>query len=249
MKYFIPLLILIIFISPQTAFANSHFSAKEHNFTVFFDENWRQFTEQDIKEFSLKDQENLFSSFFTVDKNIYLYIKKFDSSHPYAEIMHTSENYFKETPSDLFKEDRLYKPIEALIGNKIIDFSYNFSEKTFFYETEFISSAKSKYKIFSLWKMQGDSLFEFNFILYDDYKVNEETIRLLSKSIDFNFYSDTNTVPKEDNEKILLKDSNKNKDINTFMDLVLSKNMIYFLIIVFVLFFIIRIVSKNTSRI
>jgi hypothetical protein len=248
MKFFIPFLLFAAFIFPQSVFANSHFSLKEHNFTVFFDENWRQVTDQDIEEFSSKERENLISSFFITNKNVYLYINKIDSSHPFFNILHISEKYFKETPRDLFKEDRVYKPIETSIGNKIIDFRYDFANMSLFYETEFITSGNSKYKIFSLWKKQNDIILEFNFVVYDDFKNNEEMINFLVKSIDFNFYSDTNTVPKEDNVKTILTETNKNKELNNFMEFILTKQMIYYLISAFVFFFIILLFIKYTRK-
>jgi hypothetical protein len=248
MKHLFLLLILTIFIFPSSVFASSHFSLKEHNFTVFFNENWRQFTEQDIEKFSTKDRENLISSFFTTDKNVYLYIKKYDSSHPFHTIILNSKKYYQETPKAVFKEERLFKSIEVIIGKKIIDFSYNFEEMNTFYETELVTSNNTKFKIYSFWKMQNEQLLEFQFVAYDNYKVNKEMIYLLTESMDFNFHSDSNTVIKEDSQKIYLDSSEQNKNVTNILEVLLTKKTIIILSGLLVIFFLISFALRFTNR-
>jgi hypothetical protein len=245
LRHFLLLLFSTLFIFifySETNAEDTHYSSEER-FTVFFPDKWFQYLPENIENFSSEDRENLISSFYTSDGKTFLHIKKFDKNHPFYSSYISAKSYKETTETETFKEERLYRSLETLIGEKITRYTADFEKETIFYETEKITSKSKNYKIFSFWKLQNDFIYEFHFIVYDSFSSYSEKIDSITSLIKFNFNSGDSTIPTMDHQKILLDSSKENSELNNFLKVVFSDKFPIILISILasiVLFIIIR---------
>lgn len=227
MKKFLSLFLLLFFslISFQPVSAYD-FSYPEAPFYIDFNENWRHFTEEGINNLSSKDQDYLRAAFFTLDKDNFLYVRKYNQSHKHWIVFQNAKAYVQNTPKELFKEDRILNPLEAIAGKKIESFNYTFESDSLVYQTEKIKSVNSKYKIIGFWKIQGESLWEFQIISNNVSDKNIEEMLSFLSTIQFEQKEAANLVPKEDHNKNFSSFSQESTQVEDFISFLLTKTFL-----------------------
>lgn len=203
-------IILTIFSPLVNAGSLYTYSNKQHNFTLSLTDEWSTANDDYVSKLSSSEREELIQIFLKENKNVILYVKKYNVSSPIKSIKDNITEYKKNTADELYKVSRLTKPVETYLGKKVDYIQVN-QDGSIYVETIKTNNKKQINQSYYIWKETEKEILEFHFALNSEIESDVNDVNFIVSHLQFASEKDINNVPMTQDKEIVALENNENE--------------------------------------